>query len=139
MTAKEYLTKVKRYEEEIDAYLNEIQRLNDMATSITAAAKTDVVQSSGSQQKMADAVTNIVELQEKIKQTVNAYIRHKELVKKQINGISNHTYRLLLWKRYVENKTFEKIAVDMDYSWRHVIRMHGSALELFTDKYKDFL
>lgn len=38
-------------------------------------------------------------------------------------------YRTLLYQRYINGKTFEQIAVDMHYSWRQIVRLHGQALQ----------
>lgn len=38
-------------------------------------------------------------------------------------------YRTLLYERYINGKTWEKIAVDMNYSYRGVTKMHGRALQ----------
>ena len=37
--------------------------------------------------------------------------------------------RVILYGRYVNFYSWEKIAQDMGYSERHVLRLHGSALE----------
>lgn len=37
-------------------------------------------------------------------------------------------YRLLMM-RYIEGATWEQIAVDINYTWRHTIRLHGKALK----------
>lgn len=39
------------------------------------------------------------------------------------------TYYELLMLRYVENKSWERIAVELGYTFRHTIRMHGIALQ----------
>lgn len=139
MTAKEYLSLNKTYEKMISEYLNEIQRLNDIATSITQTAKTDVVQTSGSQQRMADAVTDVVYYQEKIRDAVSEMIQYRQDVKTMINSMERTSYREVLWYRYINDYTFEKVAVSMDKSWRHVIRLHGKALAEFQKKYSDKL
>lgn len=37
--------------------------------------------------------------------------------------------RALLIERYVNGKTWERICVDMKYSWKQVHRIHGAALQ----------
>ena len=39
------------------------------------------------------------------------------------------TERIIARSRYIEGKTFEQIAVDLNYSWRHTIRIHGKILQ----------
>lgn len=41
---------------------------------------------------------------------------------------NNNKYRQLLIYRYLNFYTFERIAVVMDYSWRHIHRLHAEAL-----------
>lgn len=38
-------------------------------------------------------------------------------------------YRTLLYERYINGKTWEQIAVTLNISWRHTVRMHGKALQ----------
>lgn len=45
-----------------------------------------------------------------------------------------NTYNIL-FARYIEKKTFEVIATEMKYSWRQVVRLHGTALKQFEKKY----
>lgn len=46
-----------------------------------------------------------------------------------ISRLDSPTERFILRARYIEGKTFEQIAVDIDRSWRHTIRKHGEILE----------
>lgn len=138
MTAKEYLQKIKDLEKNIAQLNTDIQNLADMATSITQTMKQDAVQSSGSQQRMADAVTAMVYKKEMLAENIELYLSTSSLIKSQIDDMPKRRIRDLLWYRYVEGLTFEKIAVEMDLSWRHVIRLHGTALKEFAEKYSDF-
>lgn len=38
-------------------------------------------------------------------------------------------YQTLLYERYINGKTWEQVAVDMNYSYRGVTKMHGRALQ----------
>lgn len=46
-----------------------------------------------------------------------------------VHKLSNSTYRRVLVKRYLNFQTWERIAQDMGYSVRHVIRLHDEALK----------
>lgn len=41
------------------------------------------------------------------------------------------SYKVLLRYRYIMGFRFERIASEMDYSWRHTLRLHGDALARF--------
>lgn len=40
----------------------------------------------------------------------------------------------ILYKRYIERKRFEKIAVECNYSWRHTMRLNHEALLSYAEK-----
>ena len=40
----------------------------------------------------------------------------------------------ILYKRYIERKRFEKIAVECNYSWRHTMRLNHEALLAYAAK-----
>lgn len=45
-----------------------------------------------------------------------------------IEKLSNDTHRDLLFKRYVEDKSFEEISVEMGYVYNYTCNLHGDAL-----------
>ena len=58
----------------------------------------------------------------------------------QIDGIEDEMLYNILFARYIERKTFEKIATELEYSWRQIIRLHGKALKQFENQYgKEYL
>lgn len=46
-------------------------------------------------------------------------------------------YRSILYLRYVRNETFEHISEELHYSYRQTIRIHGQALNIFSELQKD--
>lgn len=46
-----------------------------------------------------------------------------------IDALPDGRQRLLLRLRYIDGRTWEQIAVRMGYSFRQILRMHGTALE----------
>ena len=45
-----------------------------------------------------------------------------------IEKLSNDTYKRILFKRYVEDKSFEEISVEMGYVYNYTCNLHGDAL-----------
>ena len=54
----------------------------------------------------------------------------KEIVKK-IEAMQDETEKLVLRLRYMHGKKWEEIAVEMDYGYRNVLKLHGKALSHF--------
>ena len=84
---------------------------------------------------MSGKIAKIIELENKIDSLIDEYVDKKNLIVSQIDSIENETYYEILFSRYIAKKTFEKIADEMSYSWRQIIRLHGRALQDFERKY----
>lgn len=46
-----------------------------------------------------------------------------------IERLNNSTHRDLLFKRYVEDETFEQISVELGYVYNYTCNLHGEALK----------
>ncbi len=125
MTAKEYLQQYRESVErtkELTAHLDELKaeavRLKDH--------EGQKVELDEAVSKYVDACTDAAVYLEMLSE------RRKEILR-TIDMIKNEKLRTLLRYRYIHGKTFEQIAVDMNYSWRQTIRFHGYALEAVKD------
>ena len=67
-------------------------------------------------------------LQKCLAQQVIERIRLSEQIEDAIASVEDERLRLLLRYRYIEGWTWEHIAVELNYSWRQVVRIHGQAL-----------
>ena len=54
----------------------------------------------------------------------------REIVEK-IGAMQDETEKLVLRLRYIHGKKWEEIAVEMDYGYRNVLKLHGKALSHF--------
>lgn len=54
--------------------------------------------------------------------------RKRVEIEETLGAVLDPTYHDILHRRYIEGQTFELIAVEMNYSWRHTVRLHGEAL-----------
>lgn len=52
-------------------------------------------------------------------------------IKNEIDQMENTVDREILTRRYLLGQTWEKIAVEMNYEYRYLLRLHGRSLELF--------
>lgn len=135
--AKEYLQKIKYYDRRIEAGLEEVERLEELVTRITPVLKADVVSSSGSQDKLGDTVAKIADLRTQINRDTDAFVDLKREALAMLGKLKNSTYFEILDKRYVKYKTWEQIAVEMNYCYRNVTKLHGRALQAFGKVMKD--
>lgn len=120
MTGKEYLLQARYLDERIHSKIQQIESLNDLATSCSAVISDMPRNPNQGGSKMADAVIKIVTLQEEINQDINALVELKHQIMGVIKAVPNVEYQTLLEKRYLCFITWEQIAVDMKYSMQHI-------------------
>jgi hypothetical protein len=119
MKAKEYLERIKTLDAKINSDLEELAQLEALATKTTSVLGGERVQSSGSQQKMADCVAKIVEMKEQINAEIDAYIDFKKEARDVICACDADCLTLV-HKRYFQFKTWERIAVEMNFTYQWV-------------------
>lgn len=137
MTAKEYLSQARFLDIRIKSKIQQIESLNDLATSCTAVISDMPRNPNRGSTKMADAVMKIIDLQEEIKKDMNELVELKREIMGVIKSVSNIEYQTLLEKRYLCFLSWEKIAVELGYSIQHTYRMHDAALKEIGDISKD--
>lgn len=135
MTTKEYLGQISRLNRMINNKLTEIAQLKDMAVSISATQSGERVQTTPNFDKIGTKYAKIDEMERKIDGMVDELVDKKEKIIQQIDSMEDENTYNILFARYIEKKTFEMIATEMKYSWRQVVRLHGTALKQFEKKY----
>ena len=135
MDTKTYLQQISRLDRMINNKLSEISQLRELAMSVSAVKNEERVQNTPNFDKIGTAYCKIEEMEEKLYKLIDEYVDKKNLIISQIDGIENETYYEILFARYIEKKTFEKIADEMTYSFRNITRLHGRALQEFEKKY----
>lgn len=129
MDAKEYLQQVRNADIVIKDKMEELAELETLATKINALNEGERVQSSGSQDKMADVVCKIADLKAEIKAEVDNLLKLKREVRSVINQVSEPVMMSVLHKRYLQYKSWEQIAVEMGFTYRWCTKLHGKALQ----------
>lgn len=135
MGTKEYLQQIGRYDRLINNKLVELAQYRSMACSVSAVKNDERVQSSPSYDTMDKIVSKIEQMENEIDTLVDRYIDNKRIIISQIDGMSDEMTYQILFSRYVEQKTFEKMAIEMNYCYKQIIRRHGKALQEFEQKW----
>lgn len=120
MKAIEYLRQIKTMDAKINTDIEELASLEALATKTTSVLGDERVQSSGSQQKMADAVVKIADLRNNINEQIDRFVDYKEEVKNLLFESCDSDCIKLLHKRYFMDKKWEEIAVEMNYTYQWV-------------------
>ena len=128
MTAKEYLSQARTLDMRIKSKLQQIESLNDLATSCTTVYSDMPRNPNRGGSKVERAVLKIIEGADRLKRDVEDLVELKKEIMQTIHSVSDVELQTLLEKRYLCFLSWEKIAVDMHYSIQHIFRMHDQAL-----------
>jgi len=128
MTVKEYLGQAYRLDQRINSKLEQLESLNGLATKCTSTLTGMPKNPSRSTSMVADAVAKIVDLQIEINRDIDLLVDLKCDMVRIIKSVDNAEYQTLLELRYLCFKTWEQIAVDMNYCIDNVYRIHRKAI-----------
>lgn len=129
MTSKEYLLQARFLDASIRTKVEQIEALNDLATSCTAVISDMPRNPNRGGSRMADAVMKFIDLQEEIKNDMIALVNLKREIMDVIKAVSSLELRTILEKRYLSFISWERIAVELGYSIQHTYRLHDMALK----------
>lgn len=136
MKAKEYLHQLRRLDTVINQKIKEIQDLRFQTQSIKGIdySKEKVQTNLSGNTPFVKLIDKIIDLETKINAEIDRFVDEKHKIINQIQGLKNSAYISLLFKRYVEFKSLERICVEMNFSYDYIKHLHGYALKDFEDK-----
>ena len=129
--AQTYLERIKWLDALIDSKLEELSRLDSKVKRITPVMSTTGAGGSGNPDRHGDAIAKIIDLQNEINRDNDEFIDLRKEAGELLKRISQPEQYQVLHKRYVLYESFENIAVEMRYSYRHICNIHGRALQAF--------
>ncbi|WP_462385246.1 DUF1492 domain-containing protein [Intestinibacillus massiliensis] len=128
MTAKEWLMRARKQEERIIALQGSKQRAYDRAVSTTARPR-EVCVISGGKTAPDEKNTAYIELCEEIDRQIDELNRIRTEILHVIRGVQDSTLATLLIEYYINSKTWEQVAVVLNYSYSQVVKyLHPTAL-----------
>lgn len=132
MRAKDFLQSALKIDKMIENKMYEKTQWVAIATSTTANCNGERVQSSGSKQKMADAVEKYMELEKEIDRYIDELVKKKNEIIKIVEQLPAVEYDLL-HKIYIQGKTLYGFAEENNKTYSSVTTLHGSALKKVQD------
>ena len=134
MNAKEYLKQIISIDKLINSKQKQVNDLKDLC-GVKSRGFDGMPGGSSNPDKIGELVAKIVDLENEITKSIDELVDLKRDAMKKIDQLSDSRYRLILNKRYLENETFERIAVDMDLSWKWTHKLHKESLEELDKKF----
>lgn len=131
--AKESLKKLIMMNQRINNKVETIMRLKSLAEKSTSSPITDMPRGTTKTDR-ADIMLKALMLEEEINQSINLLIDLKADAIRRIESMDNDVHKMILTNRYILGKTWEQIAVDMHYTFQHIHRLHGHALQEYQER-----
>jgi len=124
-----YLSEYRYLNAEIDRKIKCIENCKSKIYNITGTLS-DMPKSKNRTNTIEDGISTINEIEETINQDINKLLETRTDIENKINKIRDPKLREIMKCRYLDCKTYEHIAVDCNYSYQQVLRIHESALNL---------
>ena len=109
------------------AILDEIRNLEDLATKVTVTFN-DMPGGGGADDQLGAIVSHIMDLKADMVTQAKTIKAEQQIVQAVIDAVDDPDQRHLLRLRYINGYKWERVAVEMNYSFRHTLRIHGAAL-----------
>lgn len=124
MTAKQWLGRARYIDRELQALRREKQNTIDNLTKITQSYDSDGAQVTKNPHKL----DRIAEYTDLIDRKEIELLETKKQILELIMKVEDSKQRSVLLEYYIECKKWEEVALDLHYSYMHVTRLHGYAL-----------
>lgn len=131
MDAKEYLKSIKRMDVMINGMIRERDQLRGMRYKITQVLNPVKVSGGGTNEGFTGASNRLIDLEEEINREVDHFADLKQEAGDMLKRLEDPKHYEVLHRHYILFESLEKIAGDMDYTYRWICILHGRALQCF--------
>ena len=124
---KEYLSRYLNLDREITLLFEELARYKDLSIKMTPVF-TASRPGGMAEDRLQVSVDRIAVVEDRINRKIDEWTAVRDSIVSLIDTVEDPRLRTLLLSKYIRGKTYEQIALEMHYSWRHVMRLHNQAL-----------
>ena len=124
----EWLERVGRYEEILNAKLAERERLMSLATRITPNMDGMPRAAGGVSDRVGSAAVKLAALSTDTDEMFERYAKHKQAVTEALVQLPKNEFGAL-HRRYIQHMTWFEVAADMDKSCAQVFRYHSAGIQ----------
>lgn len=136
MTAREYLNYVRSIDNRLKIQEERIGQLEKDICSIQVLDYTKDKVTGTKVTDISDKIARLDALRQEANKQWDKLLREREAARAIIEMMENTVEQRLLIGRYLRNKNWEKLCVEMEYSWRGIFKIHREALRNFGRHYK---
>lgn len=130
MNAKEFFSQACRLDDRIDSDIKELQDIREMLVSASPPRQGEKVQfTQGTNASFTGGIEKIQELENKIAEEVVYFAGLKDKIRDVIGTVTDPDEQAVLRCRYINNMTWDEVAVRLRIDSRTARRWHSRALE----------
>ena len=131
MTAKEYLRRIRDTESDLRSAEQDYQRVRDDVMNLKAIQYDKDKVSNSHIGDLSDAIAALDKYAERVNAKWDELIVLRTEAEELIGEIADGRYRDVLHRHYLQGESWEYIAVGMGYTYHHIHKLHGQALNEF--------
>ena len=112
-------------------YRESVQKTAEIASNLAelkAEAET-LKDHEGQRVELDAAVAKYVDACKDAEKELDRLADLRKEIRSVIDSVEDARLHSLLWRRYISGKTWEQVAVSMNYTYRRVTQLHGDALK----------
>ena len=137
MSPKEYLSQAYRIDQRINSKLEQVTSLRELSIKATSTLSDMPKSATRNIHSMEGIITKMIDLEAEINQDIDTLVDLKREIVGFIKQICNPEYQTLLELRYLCFKTWEQVAVEMNYDLRYIHKLHSRALKVCEINFKE--
>ena len=126
MDIKEKYKEARFLDNKVDRLKEELEELSTVISAIDTTK--DAVQTSN-QSDLSDSVLKIDDVKAQIKECMAKLSEYKKDALEALDKIKNTDEYNLMFKRYIQLKSWEEISVEMHFTIRYTYKLHGKCLK----------
>ena len=128
MGIRNYLNEIRHLDLLIDSKLEQVNQIRNQMIYVSPTFG-ERVQGSHDPDKFTNGVAKIIELEKVINEDIDKLVDMKMKAREIIETLDTVVEKAILYKHFFEGKSFEDIAVEVNYSVRWVYKIHGDAMD----------
>ena len=132
--AKEYFAQIRKTDRLIQRLTSTVATLRSSLTSQSYELKPDKVQSSGAKNPLESTMIKILDLERQITARIDELATMRNDTFSMIKNVPDLDQQNILIGRYIQLKEWDDIAVELNFSTKWVLELHGKAVLAFAKR-----
>lgn len=125
---KKDLKKYHTLKKNVDRFEELLFRIDNKLQSLGGFSTDERIQTTKDPDKWTELISKKIEIQNDINKKLMEGYEEMARIEKLIESLDEDG-KLLMRLKYIDCLTWEEVAVEMGYSWRHMHRIHGKCLK----------